>query len=139
MPLLDSNDAAAIRKAIHASITEAQCPWDNFIEQDGYKWRAEQWVASRVDDVDSLEGDDLKHAQEAARKYCAHLLAYVVTPMKSESNAVGGSYSQDVMSPAANARRLLGEAESELAFLTEEDEVSYLPPYSGAVPTKATW
>lgn len=138
MPLLDSNDAAAIRKAIHASITEAQCPWDSLIEQDGYKWRAEQWVESRVD-VDDLEGDDLKHAKLAARLYCASLLAKVVNPPKSESNQTGSAYSQDVMSPAAKSRELRAEAEAELAFLTEEDEISDPPPRSGSVTNRAVW
>ena len=137
MPLLDSNDAVAIRTAIHISITEAQCPWER-IEQKRYSWRAEQWVTSRVD-LDGLDEDQLEHAHQAAIAYCAHLLAKIVTPMKSESHPTGSSYSQDVMSPAQKSRELLAEAEAELAFLTEEDEITLAHPGSGSVPTHSVW
>lgn len=138
MPLLDSTHYPAIRKAIKSSVTVAECP-DDLIAQDNYLWAALTWVESRVEDVDSLTGDDLKHARLAAINYCAHKLALVVVPVKSESNAAGSSYSQDTVGPSQRSRQLLADAEAELAFLTEEDEISNPPPRSGSVTNRAVW
>ena len=138
MPLLDSNDATPIRKAIDLGLTEAACPWE-LIEQDIYKGMAEDWVARSVD-VDGLSADELVHARRAAVLFCASLLANTVNIPTSDSvGGVGASYTRKVMEPAANSRRLLGLAERELALLTEEDEISEPLPRSGSVKTQAVW
>lgn len=146
MPLLTSNDYPAIRKAIDTGLTDAGLPKD-VIEQDIYLQASEDWVkrgadielATGEDFEDVLDADALTHARRAAIYYCASLLAPVVNIPTSDANGGLSSYTRKVMEPAANARRLQGLAEGELAYLVNEEETEVAAPYSGPARTVAQW
>lgn len=147
MSLLDSNDYPAIRKAIDTGLTEAGLPKD-VIEQDIYLQASEDWVTTRAeieleegeDFSDVLDATELVHAKRAAIYYCASLLAPVVNiPTSDAVSGIGASYTRKVMEPAANARRLLSLAQGELAYLTEEDEITDARPYSGSARNVSVW
>lgn len=141
MPLLDSNDHDFIRHKIDQGVTTAACPPDRIEECIP---EAEAWVASRAD-VDALDPDDaedaalLMHAKRAACYYVASLLAPTVNVPTSDAAGGLGSYTRKVEEPAVKARRLLGMAQNELAFLTDTDEITDRPPSSGSAQNLPVW
>jgi hypothetical protein len=72
-------------------------------------------VNERVD-VDSVSATRKNRAKRAAIYYCASLLAPVVNVPTSDAAGGMGSYTRKVMSPEANAARLLALAESEISI-----------------------
>jgi len=146
VPLLDSNDFPAIRKAIDLGLTEAGLPTP-VIEQDIYLQASVDWVTRGAkvelgegeDFPDVLDSEELVHAKRAAIYYCASLLAPVCNIPTSDAAGGLGSYTRKVMEPGANSRRLLELAQGELAFLIKDEEAVSVAPFSGSVTTRAVW
>lgn len=122
-PLLTEGDYPSIRRKVgFPDGTDDFLPVTK-IGDAQYVGKAEEWVADRAD-LGSLDAGQAKHAKLAAVYYAAYLLLPdSLGELQAAFNAVSGGAGASVSGWQARWKRLLEQAEEEIAAITTAEFV----------------